>query len=289
MPRTPLSKRFPALKPAIEELKILERTHQTSGARYRLQHDAETLERVTVFSRHKSLLRRKLGETQLLDGKIHNLQIAVPKFTHLRLEPGQVLSFWKLLGRVSAAHGFTSGMLIQDGTVTQGIGGGLCQLANLLYWMALHSPLEVLEHHHHSVDIFPDSGRVLPFGSGASVYYNYVDLRLRNATPHPLGLHVWLSASHLQGALWTNATHPHSYKIVERDHCFYRRSDGAIYRRNTMHQVVHDRRTGQTVRERLVTRNDSKVLYQPSAGIEILPAPLESAAPVNRSRQEQRI
>jgi vancomycin resistance protein VanW len=289
VPRTPLSKRFPALKPLIEELKILERTHQTSGAIYRLRHDAETLERVTVFSRHKSLLRRKLGETDLIDGKIHNLRVAVPKFAYLRLEPGQVLSFWKLLGRASAANGFTSGMLIQDGTVTQGIGGGLCQLANLLYWMALHSPLEVLEHHHHSLDIFPDSGRVLPFGSGASVYYNYVDVRLRNATPHPLGLHVWLSDSHLHGILWTNAAHPHSYKIVERDHAFYRRSDGTIYRRNTLHQVVHDRRTGQLVGERIVTRNDSRVLYQPSTGIEVLPAPGDRAATVNPSRQGRRI
>ena len=50
------------------------------------------------------------------------------------------------------------------GEVKTSIGGGICQLANLLYWMALHTPLEVIERHHHSFDPFPDSGRTLPFG-----------------------------------------------------------------------------------------------------------------------------
>jgi vancomycin resistance protein VanW len=29
------------------------------------------------------------------------------------------------------------------------VGGGLCQFTNLLHWVALHSPLEIAEHHHH--------------------------------------------------------------------------------------------------------------------------------------------
>nr|WP_241774663.1 MULTISPECIES: VanW family protein [Lysinibacillus] len=33
------------------------------------------------------------------------------------------------------------------GEVKTGIGGGICQLANLLYWMALHTPLIVTERH----------------------------------------------------------------------------------------------------------------------------------------------
>ena len=47
------------------------------------------------------------------------------------------------------------------------MGGGLCQLANLLYWMALHTPLAVVERHHHSFDPFPDENRTLPSGRAA--------------------------------------------------------------------------------------------------------------------------
>jgi vancomycin resistance protein VanW len=50
--------------------------------------------------------------------------------------------------------------------------------------LALHSPLEIKERHHHSFDPFPDENRVLPFGRGASIFYNYVDLRFINPTQH---------------------------------------------------------------------------------------------------------
>lgn len=47
-------------------------------------------------------------------------------------------------------------MQLSRGEVVRGVGGGLCQLANLLYWMSLHTPLEIAERHQHSFDPFPD-------------------------------------------------------------------------------------------------------------------------------------
>jgi vancomycin resistance protein VanW len=268
--RVALSRRFPILRPVIEEIKILERRWQTRGAEYRLLHGAADLKRTTVFSNHQSLLRRRLGASDpaMQDGKIRNLERAVPQFANLVLEPGQTLSFWKVLGRASQCNGFVSGMLIADGHAVEGVGGGLCQLANLLYWMALHSPLDVTEHHHHSLDLFPDSGRVLPFGSGASVYYNYIDLQLRNTTPHRLGLNVWLSGTHLHGSVWTDAAYPDSFRVEEQDHRFYRRDDGRVYRSNRLYQHRIDRRSGRRIEQRLITENDARVMYLPT-GVEI--------------------
>ncbi len=275
MARVALSKRFPVLKPVIEELKILERHFLTRDVKYQLQASAATVEKTTVFSNHKSLLRRRLGASDpaMQEGKIKNLELAVPKFSNLSLEPGQILSFWKILGRASSQNGFVNGMLIADGEAIEGVGGGLCQLANLLYWMALHSPLEVIEHHHHSLDIFPDSGRVLPFGSGASVYYNYLDLQFQNITNHPIGLDVWLSDTHLHGTLWTNVAYLETFKIRETDHCFYRRPNGQVYRRNKLFKHRIDRRTGALLERRLMTENDSRVLYEPS-DMQILELPI---------------
>lgn len=274
MARVALFKRFPSLRSAIEELKILERHWRTRGSAYRLEQTAHALPRTTVFSQHQSLLRRRLGESDpaMLPGKLYSLHVASPKFADLRLESGQTLSFWKILRRASSRNGFVDGMLIADGEAINGVGGGLCQLANLLYWMALHSPLTIAEHHHHSLDFFPDSGRVLPFGNGVSVYYDYIDLQLHNSSSDALGLHVWLTDTHLHGTLWTDAAHPHSYKVRERDHCFYRRGDGAIYRSNTLEQHQYDRRTEQLLTQRVITHNDTRVMYAPTPDTVILPA-----------------
>jgi vancomycin resistance protein VanW len=81
-------------------------------------------------------------------------------------------------------------MELSFGEARRGIGGGICQLSNLIHWMAIHSPLVVVERSNHSFDPFPDEGRVLPFSSGAAIFYNYVDLVLHNPTDRSFSVEV---------------------------------------------------------------------------------------------------
>ena len=124
--------------------------------------------------RHQSLLRRRLGNSdpQLQENKITNLKIACPTIDGILIKPKQTFSFWRQLGEATAEKGYAEGMQLSRGEVVRGVGGGLCQLANLLYWMSLHTPLEIVERHHHSFDPFPDENRTLPFGSGAGARPN---------------------------------------------------------------------------------------------------------------------
>ena len=117
--------------------------------------------------RHASVLRRRLLDLdpRLQETKIVNLGIAAGALDGLLIRPGEVFSFWNRVGDPSAARGFVEGLILRGGEIRVGIGGGLCQLSNLVYWMALHTPLRIVEQHHHGYDPFPDSGRVLPFGS----------------------------------------------------------------------------------------------------------------------------
>ncbi|MER2010304.1 MAG: VanW family protein, partial [Psychrobacillus sp.] len=163
--------------------------------------------------KHQSLLRRTLGDSdpQLQENKIINLKIAAGEIDGIIIKSGETISFWKLVGKTTKAKGYIEGMQLSRGEVKKGIGGGICQLANLLYWMTLHTPLSVIERHHHSFDPFPDSGRTLPFGSGASVFYNYVDLRFYNPTSSSFQIKVWLTDKHLKGAIFSNEEMPYSY------------------------------------------------------------------------------
>jgi vancomycin resistance protein VanW len=216
-----------------------------------------------VLVRHVSLLRRRLGDTdpRLQESKITNLRLAAAPMHGLVLLPGQVFSFWERVGEPSARRGFVDGVVLARGEVRVGIGGGLCQLSNLLYWMALHAPLAIVEHHHHGFDAFPDHGRVLPFGSGATVFYNYGDLRLGNQTDLDVQLRVWLTQTHLHGEIRADRAWPHTYHVEERNHRFVRDPDGRLFRENELWRRTVDRRTGRELRVELITANHAEVKY----------------------------
>jgi len=212
--------------------------------------------------KHQSLLRRKLGATdpELQENKITNLRLSVSQMDGILIRPGETFSFWQLVGKTTAAKGYIEGMLLSQGGVRRGVGGGICQLGNLLFWMALHTPLQVVERHHHSFDPFPDDHRVLPFGSGASVFYNYVDLRIYNPTQHLFQFRLWLTDEHLKGSVHADEPLPYSYHIEERNHRFHERN-GRHYRENEIWRQVIDRRTGQKEAEEMMIHNFAEVKY----------------------------
>ncbi len=194
------------------------------------------------------------------ENKVKNLRVACPTIDGILIKPGQTFSFWRQLGEATADRGYCEGMQLSQGEVVRGIGGGLCQLANLLYWMALHTPLEVVERHHHSFDPFPDENRTLPFGSGAGVFYNYIDLRFHNPTELTFQIKLWLTADHLKGAVYSDRETPHSYHVFERGHQFSSK-DGKNFRQNEIWRELIDRRTGNRVSEELIVKNHAEVKY----------------------------
>lgn len=225
-----------------------------------------------VIAQHESLLIRKLGtiDMRLQYNKIVNLTLAVKQMTGVLIAPGETLSLWRLVGRASRFKGYLPGMLLSQGEVIEGVGGGLCQLANLMHWLALHSPLIVSERYHHSFDAFPDSGRTLPFGSGATIFYNYIDLKLYNPTDRVIQFCVWIDEDHLRGELRTAEPLPYSYKVIEKDHRFtYVAHEKKYYRENALYQQKIDRRTGNKVGEHLLYKNHSEVKYIPNPDIHV--------------------
>ena len=95
--------------------------------------------------------------------KVTNLKLAVAPLAGLVLDPGETFSYWKLIGKPSRRKGYKEGMVLFLGRIGGDIGGGLCQLSNLIFWMTLYTPLTVVERYRHSHDVFPDANRTQPF------------------------------------------------------------------------------------------------------------------------------
>lgn len=214
--------------------------------------------------RHASLIRRRLGNVnmRLQENKAVNLRLAAPKVSGVLIRPGEVFSFWRLVGATSARKGYREGLMIKRGQPSQGIGGGLCQFTNLLHWLVLHSPLRIVEYHHHDgVDLFPDCGRQIPFGIGTSISYNYLDYRFQNPTGTTFQLLVWTTDTHLCGELRADADLPLSWHIRSEEEAFVREGD-RVYRNNVIVRECVDKRSGNLLSRETLKRNHALVLYE---------------------------
>ncbi|MBQ3911213.1 MAG: VanW family protein, partial [Muribaculaceae bacterium] len=104
---------------------------------------------VVVYSSSNNMIKRGPGiDPQLQLNKAENIRLACSKMNGLIVNPGETFSFWKLVGKTSKRNGFAEGRVIINGKLVAGVGGGLCNLANTINLLVMHSPLTITELHH---------------------------------------------------------------------------------------------------------------------------------------------
>ena len=147
-------------------------------------------------------LSQPIFHTSGSEAKKHNLALAIGRVSRILIRPGEVFSFWQVIGPPTAANGFQKGRNIINGELKTGYGGGLCQMAGLLYHLGLIGGLDPIERHPHSLDLYREEERYTPLGADATVVYGYKDLRLRNRHPNPVWFAFELSSEEIRGKLW---------------------------------------------------------------------------------------
>jgi VanW family protein len=210
----------------------------------------------------KVLLRKLEGvDMQLQKNKVKNLQLASKKIDGIIIKPGEEFSFWNLVGNATKRKGYLEGLVISNSQMKKGVGGGLCQMANMIHWLILHTPLEVIELHHHSDALFPDVKRRVPFGTGTSISYKALDYRFKNTTKYPIQIRVWLDDTFLYGEIRSTAPLKEKYKIIEEDNYYAKDEDGVFYRNSKVYRIITNKETNQEIKKELILNNHSKVMY----------------------------
>jgi len=240
--------------------------------RWAKKRQAERLEHIQ-FCHATPLIRNLRGEEmQWQHNKVTNLTLAAARLDGLILQPGETFSYWRLIGKPSRRKGYLEGMVLFLGRIGGDIGGGLCQLSNLIFWMTLHTPLTVVERYRHSHDVFPDFNRSQPFGSGATCAYPHRDLMIRNDTDRPFQLCVRVGKTHLEGE-WRSVEPPdRRFEIVERDARIDIADWGGYIRHNALYRRVFSGE--QLLEEQFLFTNDAIMMYNP-----LLPEKEETDSP----------
>lgn len=236
---------------------------KTDGKDYAKSYQQQAL--AFRVKKHQSVLIRKLGDSdqQLQHNKVINLRLATQHINHILIQPKQTFSFCQLVGETTQAKGYVTGMELSFGQARAGIGGGICQIANLIHWLVLHSPLEVVQRSQHSFDPFPDQGRILPFGSGAAIFYNYIDYQFYNPTEYTFQINLWFSQKCLEGDLRCSIDLGYVYHVFEQNHQFLKIGTD-YYRKNEIwRQRKAKYKSGEILDTECMTKNFAKVLYRP--------------------------
>jgi len=194
------------------------------------------------------------------ENKLVNIILACDKINGLIIRPNEVFSFWKTVGITTRKKGYKAGRVLHKNQLTTGIGGGLCNLANTIHLLVLHSPLEVIEFHGHSDALAPDEGKRVPFSAGTSICYNHIDYRFRNNSDQNIQLLVWCEGETLHAELRSESAFPHSYRLVEEDHHFREIGD-KFYRISKIYKETLDTTSGTVLEKELILDNQSEVLF----------------------------
>lgn len=207
---------------------------------------------------------RKLKDVDMWmqHNKVTNLRIAIKQINHVIIYPGETFSYWKLVGKPSYKKGYKDGMTLHYGSFQPSVGGGLCQLSNLLYWMALQTPLTITERYRHSFDVFPDNHRTQPFGSGATCVYNYRDLCFKNETNEAYQINLWIDQDNLCGEILSDSQKYVSYQVYEANHLITHEYWGAFIRHNEIRRKVFDLNKRQ-IDDLFVCENHALMMYEP--------------------------
>ena len=232
------------------------------GEHYASKRQAERMP-IVVSSHEGDMIKRGPGiDPVLQSNKADNIRLACSKMDGLIIEPGETFSFWRQVGKTSKRNGFAEGRVLVNGRLVAGVGGGLCNLANTINLLILHSPMTITELHHHSDALAPDPGNVhVPYSAGTSVNYNFVDYRFRNDTKQPVQLCLWCEGDNLRAELRTTVNFPCTYRLTEEGHHFHLDDNGKYYRNSKIYRETIDRATGKIVSRELNWNNHSEVMF----------------------------
>ena len=116
--------------------------------------------------------------------RIHNISLGADRISGTIVAPGEVFSFNKSVGEVSASTGYRQAYVISSGKTVLDDGGGICQVSTTIFRAALDAGLPIVTRTAHSYRVgYYEQGGNKP-GFDATVFAPAVDFQFKNDTDH---------------------------------------------------------------------------------------------------------
>ena len=123
------------------------------------------------------------------EGRMRNIALAASKFDGVIIPPGEIFSFTRHLGPVTAEAGYDESLIIFGDRTTVGIGGGVCQVSTTAFRTAFFGGFELVERWAHGYRVGWYETNAGP-GLDATIYTPDVDFKFRNDSDGYLLIHT---------------------------------------------------------------------------------------------------
>lgn len=174
--------------------------------------------RYPLFKEKSLMINENTGQDIVYQyNKVHNLKLAASTINHLLIRPNETFSFWYLVHKADRKEKYKEALVLKNGEIVPGYGGGLCQLSDLLFYVLLHSPLTIAERHGHKVLDFPSTDKAFPEGVDATVYEPYLDLKFYNGTDYSFVLEISFDETYMYIELSSEKKFSDPYIIHNRN------------------------------------------------------------------------
>lgn len=110
-----------------------------------------------------------------------NILLAAKAINNQVVFPGQTFSFNKVVGKRTKKKGYLVAPVIVKGELSEGIGGGICQVSSTLFNAVDRSGLQIVERYSHSKSV-----RYVPSGRDATVSWYGPDFKFQNKYNQPI-------------------------------------------------------------------------------------------------------
>lgn len=111
----------------------------------------------------------------------NNIALAAEAINNHVVFPGETFSFNKVVGKRTATRGYQPAPIIVRGELSEGIGGGICQVSSTLFNAADRSGMKILERYSHSKQV-----PYVPPGRDATVSWYGPDFTFKNRYNQPI-------------------------------------------------------------------------------------------------------
>jgi vancomycin resistance protein YoaR len=139
----------------------------------------------------------------------HNIELASRTLDSTVVFPGETFSFNRTIGRRTVERGYKEAPVIVRGELSEGVGGGICQVSSTLFNAVDNAGLQIVERYAHSRNV-----AYVPPGRDATVSWYGPDFVFRNTLDQPVLIRSYAAHGTMRVVLYSTESVRHHPRIV---------------------------------------------------------------------------